>query len=127
MGRKESVPFSPSRTRTPPPPTALTASPPPHHSPSCACQVLQITTHANKSLETRMANVGLLWRPTPGAGSPGGQPVAQVCSGESRESQNSRQRGQNVMHYWGVVSRQGTRLRCLLPSPRRWPYPPAAC
>lgn len=55
----------------------LPPAPPPSF-PSSACQALQITTHANKSLETRTANVGLPWRPTPGTGSPGGWPTAQV-------------------------------------------------
>lgn len=57
--------------------TSLPLAPPPGFS-SSACQVLQITTHANKSLETRTAIVGLPWRPTPGTGSPGGWPMAQV-------------------------------------------------
>lgn len=82
----------------------IASPPPPHGSPSSACQALQITTHANKSLETRTANVGLPWRLTPGAGSPGGRPVAQVCCGESWEGQNAWKRGDNVLCTVGVLS-----------------------
>lgn len=71
----ESGPLSPSQTPTPSPlprPSRCPPQPPPPpSSPSSACQALQITTHANKSLETRTANTGLPWRPIPGARSPG--------------------------------------------------------
>lgn len=93
-----------SQIRAPSPlPIPLTASFPPHYSPSSACQALQITIHANKSLETRMANVRLLWRPTLGAGSPGGQPVAQVCCGESWEAPKTWQWGDNALCPIGVL------------------------
>lgn len=105
MGREEKC-ASISTTTEPPPhcQVPLIASPPPPHgSPSSACQALQITTHANKSLETRTANVGLPWRPTPGAGSPGGRPVAQVCCGESWEGQNAWRREDNALYTIGVL------------------------
>lgn len=102
----------PSKPEAPPHRQGPHAAPPPPplrpSSPSSACQALQITTHANKSLETRTANVGLPWRPTPGAGSPGGQPVAQVCCGESWRTKVPGR--QEIRHSQSAGFRPGTGL-----------------
>lgn len=105
----------------PSPPPWPSRCPPPFltGSPNSACQALQITTHANKSLETRTANAGLPWRPIPGASSPG-RAVAQVCCGESWEGPHAWQRGDKVLCSQGADSGPWPP-----PPPLAWPCTPA--